>query len=135
MKHFSHLKFEIQSHFKYLPFLTQLFPRGKVAGAFELTQMLVEAFNNAVLHAHRKDVKKWIGIDIACHRKKTRIRVMDEGKGISHKSWIPSQQKWKIKGRGLALIAHHADQIRHYQRGKKHILEVTKNHPKGMVPK
>lgn len=131
MKHISRLKFKIQSNFKYLPFLTQLFSRGKVANASGLTQMLVEAFNNAVLHAHGKDAKKWIGIDISCHRKKIRIRVMDEGKGISKKSWIPSQQKWKIKGRGLALIRHYANQVKQYQRNGKHTLEIIKDHPKG----
>lgn len=117
------LKFEIQSDFKYLPFLTRIFKALKIRKAKALTQILVEAYNNAVIHGHKKRKEKWIGIDLFLTSKKARIRLFDQGRGIKKMDHGPKSM-WKTTGRGLELIRNLSNRVTSKKRGDKHILEV-----------
>lgn len=121
------LKFEIQSDFRYLPYLTRIFKGLKVRQAYPLTQILVEAYNNAVLHAHKKNCALWIGIEIERRKQKIRIRVIDRGLGLKRKVRKGDGGRWSTRGRGMELMRAHADAIFSKRRRGLHILEVLKN--------
>ena len=120
------LSFEIGSDFGYLAFLTRIFKALNVSKAHPLTQILVEAYNNAVLHAHKKNRAKWVGIDLLVEKNKVRIRVIDQGKGF-HKNEKKSGPLLKTSGRGLALIVALADKTASHCQYGKHIFEAVKN--------
>lgn len=121
MKPHLRLQFEVQSDFSYLPFLTRIFKN------IARTQVLVEAFNNAVIHGNRHQQKKWIGIEIRRHGGKTLLRVVDQGRGMKkiQKPKIKNQNLWKMRGRGITLIQ--AFSAKHFYRKTKteHIFEAT----------
>lgn len=120
-----HLFFEIGSDFGYLPFLTRLFGALKAKKPYPLTQILVEAYNNAVVHAHHRNKNKWIGIDIFLTPKMGRIRVTDRGRGLKG-----ARQKksglWNTRGRGMQLIEAYADRVSHRHHNGCHILEAIR---------
>lgn len=117
------LRFAIQSDFAYLPFLTRLFKGWRVPKAAALTQVLVEAFNNAVLHAHRRRREKWIRLEIRLDRRGAKIVVEDEGKGLrSERGGFPST--WASHGRGLGLINALADRVSSRKKSDGHSLEI-----------
>lgn len=115
------LKFKVQSDFRYLPLLTSALRRLGAPAASRATQILVEAFNNAVVHAHNRNSKKWILLDLEWQGGKTTIRVWDRGKGMR-----PSKQPaklWQSTGRGLDLIHAMADSVRCFRNKEGHCLE------------
>ena len=116
--------FEVWSDFGYLPFLTGLFRALKTPRPYDLTQIMVETYNNAVIHAHRLQRKKWIGIEILLTPKWGRIRVRDEGGGIPAKFFKKISGRWQTSGRGLALIQAKADRVSSRRRGRHHIFEM-----------
>lgn len=111
------LQFKVQSSFQYLPFLTRLLP-------MRSAQILVEAFNNAVLHAHRRKKEKWVTLDIQKSRRKIILRVWDEGGGLPKKKFS-SPSRWATHGRGLALMGALADRIRFRKTKHGHYLEAV----------
>ena len=125
MKNFK-LHFEVESDFAYLPFLTSIFKTLKVKDAGALTQILVEAYTNAVIHAHKRRKEKWIGIDISVSPKRTLIRVLDRGPGIKNKTLRKKFSQWQTHGRGLMLIRAHADKVADKKKGVLHIFEAIK---------
>ncbi|MDO8528239.1 MAG: ATP-binding protein [Deltaproteobacteria bacterium] len=122
-----HLHFETQSDFAYLPFLTRLFKALGIASPNALTQILVEAYNNAVIHAHHRNKKEWIGIEIDVETKKISIRVLDHGFGMKKN---PAKKKvkgqWETSGRGMDLIRALSDKMSYTKKGNVHIFEATK---------
>lgn len=121
------LQFQILSDFYYLPFLTSIFKKLGAKESAALTQILVEAFNNAVIHAHHRQKEKWIGIDLEWSAKKARLRVSDEGRGIEPSSRRRGPTRgWQTHGRGITLMRHFATRIKNYKKGKRHILEATR---------
>ncbi|MDP2600362.1 MAG: ATP-binding protein [Deltaproteobacteria bacterium] len=120
-----HLFFEIGSCFDYLPFLTRLFRALKAKKPYPLTQILVEAYNNAVVHAHHRNKNRWIGIDILFTPKMGRIRVSDSGKGLKSRKKSRSGL-WGTRGRGMQLIEAYADRISHRHRNGRHIFEAIR---------
>lgn len=122
MRNVFRLQFRVQSHFQYLPFLTRLFyPLGEKAAA-RLTQITVEAFNNAVWHAHHSHKEKWVTLDIEKDDRKIRLRVWDGGSGLAKRKFhLPA--RWATHGRGLRLIQAKADQVRSFKTKRGHCLE------------
>lgn len=118
--------FEIQSDFKYLPFLTSLFPALKVKEARALTQILVEGYTNAVIHGHRHNQEKWVGIGLDWNAKRVKIQVVDRGRGIRKQIERSSKTLWKTQGRGLQLMSHLSDRVRHQRERGRHVLEVIR---------
>lgn len=118
------MRFETFSDFQYLPFLTRIFKAFKCPKAIHLTQILIETYNNAVIHAHQKRKEKWIGIDLLVSRKRARIRVIDQGPGFK----LPKKyflKPWQTTGRGLALVQARVDKVFNRRQGKHHIFEAT----------
>lgn len=118
-----HLCLEIKSDFGYLPFLTQIFKILKTPKAPQLTQILVEAYNNAVLHAHKRNKKKWITIDILMTPKQARIQVIDRGKGMKALRSAKPTSLYNTHGRGMELIHAFADKIISRRKNDHHIFE------------
>lgn len=124
------LRFQILSDFYYLPFLTGLFKKLKTKEPAKLTQILVEAFNNAVIHAHHRRKEKWVGIELELSPKKARLRVSDEGRGIKPARGVDGRARrsrgWQTHGRGMTLMQYFATSIKNYKKGGRHILEATR---------
>lgn len=123
------LRFQILSDFYYLPFLTALFKKLKTKEPAKLTQILVEAFNNAVVHAHHRQKGKWIGIDLELSAKKAVMRVSDQGRGMkpSPKSdEMRNSHGWGTHGRGLMLMRSFATRTKNYKKGGRHIFEALR---------
>lgn len=125
MKHFK-LHFETLSDIAYLPFLTRLFRALRAPQARSLTQILVEAYTNAVIHAHQREKGKWIGIEISLSPKKAVLRVLDRGPGLRNPFLKKKFSRWRTHGRGLLLIRAHADKVRNKKEGRFHIVEAVK---------
>lgn len=124
------LRFAVQSHFAYLPFLTRIFKPFSLKSHAVLTQILVEAFNNVVVHAHKQKPSCWVDIDLKWSRKQVILRVSDEGSGLAHLKKREKPTLWQTHGRGLALIESLASHVRSMKKGKKHTLEVIYNNGK-----
>lgn len=126
------LCFEILSDFKYLPYITRIFRSLKIKDHQSLTLLLVESFNNAVLHADKKKSRPcgghpWIAIEINMQKKFTKIRVIDQGKGFVLKSDKKSgKNPWRTTGRGLMLISALATKYSYKKSGGRHIFEAVK---------
>lgn len=118
-----HLCLEIKSDFGYLPFLTQIFKILKTPKAPQLTQILIEAYNNAVLHAHKRNKKKWVTIDILLTPKQARIQVIDRGKGIKNAHHRKTVSLYSTHGRGMKLIQAAADKMTSRHKNGCHIFE------------
>lgn len=118
-----HLQFETRSDFGYLPFLTQIFKRLGVRKAPVLTQILVEAYNNAVVHGNRRKREKWVGVTIVITKQKVKINVVDEGLGM--KRIQPNDDLLRSSGRGLQLIHALSRKVTSRKKGGRHIFEAT----------
>ena len=122
------LQFEILSDFTYLPFLTQIFKRLKVPKALVLTQILVEAYNNAVIHGNKKKKEKWVGVEISLTKRRAKIRVLDRGAGIKDYRLETADRRlktWRSSGRGLKIIRALAKHVTSRKQRGKHIFEAT----------
>lgn len=118
-----HLQFETRSDFGYLPFLTRIFKRLGVRKAPVLTQILVEAYNNAVVHGNRRKREKWVGVAIVIEKHRVKIGVVDEGRGMKGRQ--PQNTLWKSGGRGLQLIHALSRKVTSRKKGGRHIFEAT----------
>lgn len=125
MKNFN-LHFETESDVAYLPFLTRIFKSLNVPHPQALTQILIEAYTNAVIHAHRRKKEKWIGLSFFISPKKVSIRVVDRGPGIKNKLLRKKFSEWQTHGRGLLLIRANADKVTNKKRGRRHIFEAVR---------
>ncbi len=127
MKNFK-CQFEIQSDFRYLPFLTRIFKALKIKKANALTQILVDATHNAVIHGHKRKKEKWVGIAIDVREKKVKIQVRDQGKGARKKNdglWTMDYGLWGTTGRGLQIINALADRVISKRKNGFHIFEAV----------
>lgn len=120
------LCFEILSDFKYLPYITRIFRSFKIRDHQSLTLLLVEGYNNAVLHADKKNPSLWIAIEIDTQKKFTKIRVIDQGKGFLLKPKAEKKNRWRTHGRGLMLISALATKYSYKKSGRRHIFEAVK---------
>ena len=127
------IHFSVPGNFSSLPFLRRLFP-SFAAGAknpsgflnakdcFCLTHILVEAYNNAIVHGHRGK-KSWVELEVIFSSKKVVLKIGDEGKGWKNKN--PEMPKTvATRGRGLALIRALGGKIRHSKTKTKHWVHI-----------
>ncbi|MBI4124659.1 MAG: ATP-binding protein [Deltaproteobacteria bacterium] len=119
------LKFGVRSDFKYLPFLTRLFGSLRFPNAFALTQILVEAFDNAVVHGNNRNKAKWITIDVLSSKSRTKLRVADDGPGIRKKYFSRRPKLRQAGGRGLTLIQAYANRVSSRKDKGRHYLSIT----------
>lgn len=126
------LHFEILSHPTYLRFLNRFFfalakvpsLRLKPPHPFRLTQILVEAYNNAVFHAHRCVAKKWIGVCVKFYYPHVILEIVDRGSGYNIGNLKSSGNPWRASGRGLAIISGYAKKMWMQRVKGKNILKV-----------
>lgn len=105
MKSLPNITFKIPSSTDYLFFLRE------VVSSLNLTEearrhlniSLVEAVDNAIFHAHHKDLDKEVEIKITNSAKKVIIEVKDEGKGFNIEK-VPMPSIDQIDGRGVFII-------------------------------
>ena len=103
--------FWINSDTRHLTFLRQIFPsiarmrgiRLRKQDIHRLTLILVEAYNNAHFHGHKRNPKKKIEIGIALSGKSVSLTLTDEGRGIQKKGG-KMPEPWALTGRGIPLI-------------------------------
>lgn len=85
---------------------------------------LVEAVNNAVVHAHNGDVLKPVGIKVQADKDGIEINVIDYGPGFKfHHAQLPDMRM--VHGRGLFIIQSLMDEV-NYNRGKDKNIMVMK---------
>lgn len=123
-------KFSIKSSTHYLGFLRRIMAAiGRLAPGFDHASIakcslaLVEAVNNAIFHAHKKNEENWIDISIRLDGTKVIIKVKDTGPGfdIGELSDPPVDS---THGRGLLIISSVMNEVS-YVRGKKNVLKMS----------
>jgi len=93
----------------------------------DLAICVTEAVNNAIIHAHRSDARKVIVIYFEREAGGLQVRVLDEGKGFSHRG-LPDptlpENLLKDGGRGIHVMRHLMDrvEIRATERGTEIIM-------------
>ena len=93
-----------------------------------MTQILVDATHNAVIHGHKRKKEKWVGIAIDVREKKVKIQVRDQGKGARKKNdglWTMDYGLWGTTGRGLQIINALADRVISKRKNGFHIFEAV----------
>ena len=121
-----HLEFSIKSSTHYLKFLrdmidslgAELDHKAKMSCSLAL----VEAVNNAIFHAHKKDPEIWIDISILSEAKRLIMEVKDSGPGFD----MPEDELPPLDhdhGRGIFLIKTMLSSVK-YIKGKKNILRM-----------
>ena len=116
------LSLETDNSLTILPFLRRIFKLLKVKKSAALTQVLIEAFNNAVIHGNKRNAKKKITVIIKLNHSHVVIYVKDEGKGF--RLTDKKISKWQTNGRGIPLIKAYANSVRNFNTRKHHILEI-----------
>lgn len=87
------------------------------------TLALVEAVNNAIFHAHKKDPEKWIDLSLDFSEAKIEMAVHDSGRGfILNGRDVPALEK--SHGRGLFLIRSLMNEVT-YERNKSNVLKMV----------
>lgn len=125
------LTFSIRSHTHYISFLRKLisrldlfFPNLRLTHQDKLKCSLavIEAVNNAIFHAHKKDVEKWIDLKVICKSGKLSFEVWDCGNGFCLPKNIDLPDLTS-DGRGLFIIDSVMNKVE-YKRGKKNVLRM-----------
>ncbi len=116
MKKFS-INMMVPSSTSYLSFIRQILPAFRKSGMLrsdalvrKLTLCLVEAFDNAVFHAHGGKEKKSVGIKIEIGGRQIVLEVKDEGKGFNLKK-IKDPELCQVNGRGIYIIRSLMDKV------------------------
>lgn len=127
------LAITIQSETRYLVFLRQLvrsiakhvgirlFPR-RAQQAVSLA--LIEAVDNAIFHAHRRQARMPIDIVIAVDESRVRVDVGDRGKGVELDTPEPPDAL-ATHGRGLFLIKSMVDHVESVKKKGIHWMRMT----------
>lgn len=116
----------------YLPWLRRLLPALNRAGAggrltrnaeWRCTVALIEAINNAIIHAHGRDSRRRIWLTCTTGGRSVRMTVRDEGRPFRfHRAAVPSPLR--SHGRGLYLIRTLMTQVRYRRLGRGNCVEL-----------
>lgn len=116
----------------YLPWLRRLVGAAGAAAdrpltptaVWRCTAALVEAVNNAIIHAHRRDADRpvWVRCCIEGHRVKLTVR--DEGPAFAPQ-WDRLPAPGRSKGRGLYLMRTLMQRVRYRRRNGGNEIELT----------
>lgn len=98
------------------------------AKSFAVELLARESLNNAVTHVDRSVVDRAIRLELNVGRKWIRLQVADEGPGFDwRKARRRECQVGAESGRGLALFALYAEQVRFNRRGNQITLWLKKD--------
>lgn len=126
------LKFSIRSRTHYLKLLRQLlsgldkvFPGVKIdhEKKMRLAIALVEAVDNVIFHAHKKDPDSLIDIEIIVNSDYVEVSVFDRGQGFEMPD-MEDPDVQGVSGRGLFMIRSVMDRVE-YVRGKVNVLKMV----------
>jgi len=83
---------------------------------------VTEAVNNAIKHGNNGDKSKNVKISVECEENLMRFLIEDEGEGFDYEN-LPDptapENIDKLSGRGIFLMKHLADEVKHFEKGKK----------------
>jgi len=100
---------------------------GHETHAFAVTLLLREFVNNAILHGHRSDISKRIGVFVRVGRRWIVVRVTDEGPGFDWrkaKRTVPDADS--VRGRGLAIGVAYSEKMSFNRAGNQVTLWIRK---------
>ncbi len=101
----------------------QLYIRDDLYG--NISVCLVEAVSNSIQHGNRFDVTKIVLLEYNIDEGVLKFTITDEGKGFNLNA-VPDptlpENVENIKGRGIFLITHLADEIKFEEKGSKIII-------------
>ena len=94
--------------------------------------VLVEACNNAIVHAKKEAREKPVLIEIMCERKEIELRVSDQTKGFDwpEKASLPKAES--VRGRGVFLIQSLMDYSNYFRSEHGNILVLRKKRKGGV---
>lgn len=125
-----HLNFSIKSSTHYLLFLRNLIsamsgfePRLTHEAIASCSLAMVEAVNNAIFHAHKKEYDRWIDIKIDISEKAVTMEISDSGGGFEMPEFDTPPVD-HIHGRGLFIIGSLMNKVV-YRRGKRNVLKMV----------
>ena len=93
---------------------------------------LVEACNNAIVHASKVAKEKPVLIEILCERKEIELRVTDQTKGFDwpEKATLPKAES--VRGRGVFLMQSLMDYTNYFRSEHGNILVLRKRRKGGV---
>lgn len=101
---------------------------GLAAKSFAVELLARESLNNAVIHVDRNVVDTAIRLELRVGRKWIRLQVGDGGAGFNWRKARRRQCEVEAEsGRGLALFALYAEQVRFNRRGNQITLWLKKD--------
>jgi serine/threonine-protein kinase RsbW len=83
---------------------------------------VTEAVNNAIKHGNKSDKNKNVLLSVTCEESLMKFTIQDEGEGFDVDS-LPDptapENLDKLSGRGIFLMKHLADEVKHTDNGTK----------------
>jgi len=83
---------------------------------------VTEAVNNAIKHGNKSDKNKNVVLSVVCEENLMKFIIEDEGEGFDVES-LPDptapENLDKLSGRGIFLMKHLADEVKHLDNGTK----------------
>lgn len=83
---------------------------------------VTEAVNNAIKHGNKSDKTKNVTLSVVCEENLMKFIIEDEGEGFDVES-LPDptapENLDKLSGRGIFLMKHLADEVKHLDNGTK----------------
>lgn len=83
---------------------------------------VTEAVNNAIKHGNKSDKSKNVLLSVTCEESLMKFTIQDEGEGFDVDS-LPDptapENLDKLSGRGIFLMKHLADEVKHSDNGTK----------------
>lgn len=123
----------IASATDYIPWLRRLMAAVNHSGArgtlsataqWRCTVALIEAVNNAVIHAHRRDAQRRIWLTCVVHHRSVRLTVADEGRRFRWpRAAMPDPRR--TGGRGIYLMRTLMHHVRYRRQGRRNLMELT----------
>lgn len=128
------INFSIKSSTHYLAFVRKVLPAlvyadhagnidHKAVSACRLS--LVEAVNNAIFHAHKKDASKWIKVSVRISDSQIIMDVVDSGLGFKLSKEYDLPKVDGTHGRGLFLIRSFMADVKYLKQKNKNVLRMT----------
>ena len=125
----------LASSTQYLPWLRRFVaawgaPKGPAQlspqGVWRCTVALIEAVNNAVIHAHRRDATRPIWLRCTLRDGMVQLRVRDSGRPF-FPQWVKMPAVDRDGGRGLYLMHAFMDDVRYRRWANGNEIELTYN--------